>query len=85
MNGIFIAWGKDIGRNERIEGISVLDVAPTILHIFGLPLSKDMSGRPLTEIFVNSSPLEEKQPRYVPSSCYRIRFKVSGAFIEKNR
>jgi len=32
-------------------GVSVYDVAPTILHIYGVEQPKQMRGRVLTEIF----------------------------------
>ena len=34
-------------RGERIYGASVLDVAPTVLHLFGLPAGADMDGKVL--------------------------------------
>jgi tetratricopeptide (TPR) repeat protein len=34
-------------RGERIYGASVLDVAPTVLHLFGLPAALDMHGKVL--------------------------------------
>jgi predicted AlkP superfamily phosphohydrolase/phosphomutase len=35
-------------------GVSVYDVAPTILHIYGIEQPKQMRGRVLTEIFENA-------------------------------
>lgn len=51
--GLFIALGPGIKRNVRIMGLgmSVYDLAPTILHIYGLPAPSPMKGRILTEIF----------------------------------
>lgn len=49
--GIFVASGPGIKRDERLYGASLVDVAPTILTLFGLPMGKDMDGRPLSEIF----------------------------------
>ncbi len=31
--------------------MSVFDIAPTILHLYGIPAPKQMRGRVLTEIF----------------------------------
>ncbi|MGB0036805.1 MAG: hypothetical protein WBP79_15150 [Candidatus Acidiferrales bacterium] len=55
--GVFIAMGPGIKRDARIMGLgmSVYDLAPTILHIYGLLPLPSMRGRILTEIF------EEKQ------------------------
>jgi predicted AlkP superfamily phosphohydrolase/phosphomutase/Tfp pilus assembly protein PilF len=49
--GIFIMAGAGIKRDERIYGASLIDVAPTILTLFDLPIGEDMDGRPLLEAF----------------------------------
>jgi predicted AlkP superfamily phosphohydrolase/phosphomutase len=33
----------------------VFDVAPTLLHLYGIPQPSQMKGRVLTEIFENSA------------------------------
>lgn len=45
--GVFVAAGPGIKQDERVYGASLLDVTPTILQLFGLPLGKDMDGKPL--------------------------------------
>lgn len=51
--GVFIAMGPGIKRGARVFGLpmSVFDIAPTILHLYGIPAPKQMKGRVLTEIF----------------------------------
>jgi tetratricopeptide (TPR) repeat protein len=49
--GIFTLAGAGIRRDERIYGINLLDVAPTVLALFGLPAGQDMPGRVLAEAF----------------------------------
>jgi predicted AlkP superfamily phosphohydrolase/phosphomutase/tetratricopeptide (TPR) repeat protein len=56
--GIFVAAGPGIRSDSRIYGASLLDVAPTILHMFGLPVGEDMDGRVLDEIFVEPRVIE---------------------------
>src|SRR5262249_7586452 len=36
---------------ELAFGASLLDIAPTVLAILGLPVPRDMDGKPLTQIF----------------------------------
>jgi predicted AlkP superfamily phosphohydrolase/phosphomutase len=48
--GIFIACGPDI-KKGTVGDISILDVAPTILHLMDIPVSRDMDGKILKEIF----------------------------------
>jgi hypothetical protein len=43
----------------KIDAIKIYDIAPTILHIFNLPIDPEMDGRVLTEIFrENSEPAQ---------------------------
>jgi tetratricopeptide (TPR) repeat protein len=46
--GIFIAAGPGI-RPGRLDTISLLDVAPTVLYLAGLPAAADMQGHVLRE------------------------------------
>ena len=62
--------GAGIKRDERIYGASLIDVAPTVLTLFDLPIGEDMDGRPLLEAFevpprVKTIPSWEK----VPGEC----------------
>ncbi|MEO5717832.1 MAG: alkaline phosphatase family protein [Chthoniobacterales bacterium] len=56
--GIFVMAGAGIRRDERIYGASLIDVAPTILTLLGLPIGEDMDGRPLLEAFETPPPVE---------------------------
>src|SRR3954466_4730033 len=49
--GVFAMRGQGIKSDERIYGASLLDIAPTILTLFGLPVGRDMEGRVLVEAF----------------------------------
>jgi len=49
LDGIFIAAGGPIRKGVAASG-SVLDIAPTILALMGLPVPSDMKGRVLTEV-----------------------------------
>jgi len=56
--GVFGIAGPGIARDERIYGTNLLDVAPTVLSLLGLPAGADMPGRVLSEIFVTPPSLE---------------------------
>jgi tetratricopeptide (TPR) repeat protein/predicted AlkP superfamily phosphohydrolase/phosphomutase len=47
--GVLILWGPDIRAGVRVADASVLDITPTILALFGLPVGEDMDGRVLDE------------------------------------
>jgi predicted AlkP superfamily phosphohydrolase/phosphomutase/tetratricopeptide (TPR) repeat protein len=49
--GIFVAKGPGIRQGGEIAGASVLDLCPTILSLYGLPVGRDMDGKPLVTIF----------------------------------
>lgn len=49
--GVFIANGPGIKKGEQIFGASVLDITPTLLSLFDLPVGKDMDGKPLVNIY----------------------------------
>ena len=55
--GVFIAMGPGIKKGSRVMGLpmSVFDIAPTILQIYGVPAPKSMKGRVLTEIFEDTN------------------------------
>ena len=69
--GIFLAYGPGIKKGHKIENAKIYDIAPTILHIFGLPIPNDMDGRVLMEIFEEDSEFVKRKPKYVDPSYYK--------------
>jgi predicted AlkP superfamily phosphohydrolase/phosphomutase/tetratricopeptide (TPR) repeat protein len=49
--GIFCMKGSHVQQDERIYGATLLDVTPTVLTLFGLPVGADMDGRVLVQAF----------------------------------
>ena len=56
--GIFLAKGPGIKKDEVVHGAGLMDVTPTILTLYGLPVGEDMDGRALTEIFSEEKEVE---------------------------
>lgn len=56
--GIIAMKGPGIKKDELIFGASLLDVTPTLLHVFGLPVGRDMDGKVLVTAFESDSVLE---------------------------
>lgn len=49
LHGIFILHGPGIRKGKRIEGAHIMDMAPTILYLLGLPAPKGFDGKVLTD------------------------------------
>ena len=45
--GIFVMAGPGIEQDTLIHGVNLLDITPTLLAMFGLPVGRDMDGRPI--------------------------------------
>lgn len=55
--GVFLAKGPGIAPGQDLHGARLLDITPTVLHHFGLPIGDDMEGRVLSEIFSGENPI----------------------------
>jgi Tfp pilus assembly protein PilF len=64
--GIFVASGGRFRKGASLSEVSILDLTPTILTYFGLPVGEDMQGRPMTEVFQPEF-LQEHPVTYRPS------------------
>ncbi|MEM9544906.1 MAG: alkaline phosphatase family protein [Bacteroidota bacterium] len=49
--GIIAMSGPDIRKDTLITGASILDVTPTLLSLYGLPIAEDMDGKVLLDVF----------------------------------
>ena len=49
MEGVLVAAGPAIAPDLRLEGARLVDIAPTALHLLGLPTPAEMDGRVLAE------------------------------------
>lgn len=43
-DGIFLAWGPDVAAGTVLSDPEIVDLAPTMLHLMGLPIPGDMDG-----------------------------------------
>ncbi len=68
--GIIAMRGEHLKQDERIYGATLLDITPTILTLFGLPVGEDMDGRVLVQAF-EEPPSIERIPSWeqVPGEC----------------
>lgn len=64
-DGILLAAGPDF-RHGTVERITIVDIAPTLLALLELPISRELPGRVATELWRSgrSTPRPETVPRY---------------------
>jgi len=69
--GVFISYGPDIRKGYNIKNAEIIDIAPTILHMMGTPITKQMDGEVLTTIFDENSELYRE-----PAQCEEFKERV---------
>lgn len=68
-HGIFLAYGHGIRDDgSSLQRLRLIDVAPTILHIFGHPIPRTMDGEVLREIFAEGSKYLKRETVYEETS-----------------
>ena len=65
LHGVFAACGPGIKRDALVHGSTLLDVAPTVLALLGVPVPADFEGEVLTQIF-DTPPATETIPTWEP-------------------
>ncbi|MFW6304684.1 MAG: alkaline phosphatase family protein, partial [Candidatus Saliniplasma sp.] len=58
--GIFAAVGEDVERSGEIKGVSILDLAPTIIDYFGIKIPEDIDGKTLDIFSTKLTPDKKK-------------------------
>jgi predicted AlkP superfamily phosphohydrolase/phosphomutase len=60
IEGIFVASGPLVSQTaEPLNDLDIVDMAPTVLYLMGLPIPEDLDGRVATEI-IDPAALEER-------------------------
>jgi predicted AlkP superfamily phosphohydrolase/phosphomutase len=68
MNGIFFATGSGIAQGVGIEGAGLVDVAPTVLALAGLPVPEEMDGKVLQGVFTREPELRTAEAGAQPAT-----------------
>jgi tetratricopeptide (TPR) repeat protein len=53
FDGVFAAWGARVKPSPERGGLSIFDVAPTVLALLDLPADRRMPGQPITAAFTD--------------------------------
>ena len=51
LSGVFFLRRKHISSGKRIEGAQIIDLAPTVLYLLGMPVPRSMDGQVLIQAF----------------------------------
>ena len=51
LHGVLFLHGDGVKAGEEISGASILDVAPTVLGLLSIPLSRELPGHPVLQAF----------------------------------
>lgn len=74
-HGLFAACGESFGTG-KID-LSILDLAPTLLHLFGQPIPADMDGAVRKEVFADGANASKTAPEYTKQALDR-KSKTAG-------
>jgi predicted AlkP superfamily phosphohydrolase/phosphomutase/tetratricopeptide (TPR) repeat protein len=68
--GVLCMAGPNVAADELLHGVTMLDIAPTILTLLGIPAGKDMPGKVIAKAFREAPPVE-RIPSWesVPGDC----------------
>ena len=72
LHGIFIMKGERIKQAAFVPEVSILDSAPTILYLMGLPIPEDMDGKVIAAAFEDEH-LKSVSPVYVEAQAGQRR------------
>ena len=64
-DGFLLAYGSEVQAGHHQRG-SIVDVAPTVLYYFGLPVGRDMDGFARTDLFTRNF-TAERPIAFIPS------------------
>ena len=63
--GIFLLYGNGIKKGSKLDGASICDIAPTVFHILGIPIPRDVDGMVLKAVFEDDSEFAGRSVEYM--------------------
>lgn len=62
LHGLFLMYGPSFEPNPNVADTRIIDLAPTVLHLMGLPIQEDVDGCVLHGLFRVDSDPSNRQP-----------------------
>lgn len=69
MDGLLIIKGKQIKEGLKVEGPQIIDLAPSVLYLLGLPIPKDMDGKVIQDVFSEQS-FDEQPIQFIEEASF---------------
>jgi len=82
MEGVLLAAGKHIAKGKRVHSAKIIDLAPTILYLFGLAIPRSMEGSILTEM-LDQAFVATNRPRWVEDNQRSLLLDSEGQAYSK--
>lgn len=74
LYGIFYAYGPSVAKGVKVN-VNIVDILPTIMHIFDLPIPEILDGKILKKVFRKYSTLRNKSIKLLSAKTY-VKLKV---------
>jgi len=83
MNGIFMAYGPDFKKGTNVKDANIIDIAPTVLHMFGIQIPGDVDGKVLKHAFKSESHAEKSVDLEQAEASYTSTTKEEENFLKQ--
>lgn len=89
IEGVIIMYGRHVRKNQIIQEARNIDITPTILYLFDIPIGKDMDGRVLIEV-IDAGLLKKRPIKYIETFdkakiAYDLTFMPDDDTVERLR
>src|SRR3989338_998547 len=83
MNGIFIVAGPDIEKTKERINADIIDIFPTVLNLFGVPIPTDVDGKVLSKIIKTKSKVTYAEYKEDKRKDYKASDKDKKDMLER--
>ena len=83
--GVLLADGPAFKRGFELRSPDIFDLAPTILHLFDLPVPEDMDGRVLSECLTEARPVRYAATEAAPPPGEEVALDEEEAALIRQR